>query len=75
MGEQSWPHCSVVEIVAEIQEWIERVQPIIQEHLHATQEEQWCMYYQPVQPQTSMGFIPFEESGPPAGTATRAHRT
>lgn len=47
---QPSPYHSMVEFVTEIKERIECVQPIVQEYMHATQEEQRCVYNWPTQP-------------------------
>lgn len=42
--EQPFLLCSMLEFMMDMQEWIERIRTIVQEHLCATQKEQWCMY-------------------------------
>ncbi|XP_053473735.1 uncharacterized protein LOC128603132 [Ictalurus furcatus] len=48
--EQPSPFRSVVEYVQEMQARIDRVAPIVREHMHAAQEEQRKVYNRPAQP-------------------------
>ncbi|KAF4085715.1 hypothetical protein AMELA_G00098180, partial [Ameiurus melas] len=48
--EQPSPLCLVIEYVREMQTRIDRVAPIVREHMHAAQEEQKRVYNWPAQP-------------------------
>ncbi|XP_053537837.1 uncharacterized protein LOC108266115 [Ictalurus punctatus] len=49
--EQPSPFCSVINFVQEMQEKIDRVAPIVQEHMRAAQEEQKRVYNRTAQPE------------------------